>query len=175
MPQSAALLSVVPRPSALEDGGNENGARAARRGGRRDGLRLVPCRVPLGAPLPRHGRGLLRGRDAAGDGRATGDCYVTFSSPAEAQRALGMNHKNMGSRYVELFAASAPFGAYETHGSSAPGADFAGASAAGTAAPRPLLHAKTDQASCLPPPPTVHCCSAVACIPDKESRLNNFE
>ena len=53
---------------------------------------------------------------------------------------------------VELFAASAPFGAYETHGSSAPGADFAGASAAGTAAPRPLLHAKTDQASCLPPP-----------------------
>mmetsp|Transcript_21434 Transcript_21434/g.63459 ORF Transcript_21434/g.63459 Transcript_21434/m.63459 type:complete len:95 (+) Transcript_21434:3-287(+) len=40
------------------------------------------------------------------DGRPSGEAWVTFSSPAEAQRALGMNHKNMGSRYVELFAAS---------------------------------------------------------------------
>ena len=37
------------------------------------------------------------------DGRATGDCYVTFTSPSEAQRAMVMNNKHMGSRYVELF------------------------------------------------------------------------
>lgn len=37
------------------------------------------------------------------DGRATGDCYVTFTSPAEAQRAMVMNNKHMGTRYVELF------------------------------------------------------------------------
>jgi len=37
------------------------------------------------------------------DGRATGDCYVTFTSPAESQRAMVMNNKHMGSRYVELF------------------------------------------------------------------------
>ena len=47
---------------------------------------------------------------------------------------------------VELFAASAPFGGYLTHGSSAPGASFDGASTAGSTAERPLLHAKTDQA-----------------------------
>lgn len=47
---------------------------------------------------------------------------------------------------VELFAASASFGAYRTHGSHAPGSSFDGASAAGTVAERPLLHAKTDQA-----------------------------
>jgi hypothetical protein len=41
------------------------------------------------------------------DGRPSGEAWVTFSSPSEAQRALlGMNHKNMGSRYVELFAAT---------------------------------------------------------------------
>jgi len=39
------------------------------------------------------------------DGRATGDCYVTFASPAEAQRAMVMNNKHMGTRYVELFSA----------------------------------------------------------------------
>ena len=37
------------------------------------------------------------------DGRATGDCFVTFTSPAEAQRATIMNNKHMGTRYVELF------------------------------------------------------------------------
>jgi len=37
------------------------------------------------------------------DGRATGDCFVTFTSLAEAQRAMVMNNKHMGSRYVELF------------------------------------------------------------------------
>ena len=39
------------------------------------------------------------------DGRATGDCFVTFINPAEAQRALVMNNKHMGTRYVELFSA----------------------------------------------------------------------
>ena len=37
------------------------------------------------------------------DGRATGDCFVTFTSPQEAQRAMVMNNKHMGTRYVELF------------------------------------------------------------------------
>merc|ERR1711904_631683 len=39
------------------------------------------------------------------DGRATGDCFVTFTSAAEAQRAMVMNNKHMGARYVELFGA----------------------------------------------------------------------
>ena len=29
------------------------------------------------------------------DGRATGDCYVTFASPSEAHRAMAMNNKHM--------------------------------------------------------------------------------
>jgi heterogeneous nuclear ribonucleoprotein F/H/epithelial splicing regulatory protein 1/2 len=41
------------------------------------------------------------------DGRPSGEAWVTFASPTEAQRALlGMNHKNIGNRYVELFAAA---------------------------------------------------------------------
>ena len=39
------------------------------------------------------------------DGRPSGEAWVTFASPAESQRASAMNHKNMGTRYVELFAA----------------------------------------------------------------------
>ena len=39
------------------------------------------------------------------DGRATGECSVTFTTPAEAQRAMVMNNKHMGTRYVELFSA----------------------------------------------------------------------
>jgi len=39
------------------------------------------------------------------DGRATGDCFVTFTSPQESQRAMIMNNKHMGTRYVELFSA----------------------------------------------------------------------
>merc|ERR1719382_72347 len=39
------------------------------------------------------------------DGRPSGEAWVTFASPSEAARALGMNHKNMGTRYIELFAA----------------------------------------------------------------------
>jgi len=39
------------------------------------------------------------------DGRATGEAWVTFASPMESQRAMCLNNKNLGSRYVELFAA----------------------------------------------------------------------
>uniref|UniRef100_A0A7S4B3A2 RRM domain-containing protein n=1 Tax=Chrysotila carterae TaxID=13221 RepID=A0A7S4B3A2_CHRCT len=39
------------------------------------------------------------------DGRPSGEAWVTFASPVEAQRAMGLNHKTMGNRYVELFAA----------------------------------------------------------------------
>jgi hypothetical protein len=39
------------------------------------------------------------------EGRATGEAWVTFASPAESQRAMCLNNKNLGSRYVELFAA----------------------------------------------------------------------
>ena len=38
------------------------------------------------------------------DGRATGEAWVTFTSPAEAQRAMSKNNTNLGSRYIELFA-----------------------------------------------------------------------
>ena len=41
----------------------------------------------------------------APDGRFTGEAWVTFASPAEAQRAQAeRNRAHMGSRYVELFA-----------------------------------------------------------------------
>jgi len=39
------------------------------------------------------------------DGRATGEAWVTFTSPAEAQRAMSKNNTHLGSRYIELFAA----------------------------------------------------------------------
>jgi len=39
------------------------------------------------------------------DGRPSGEAWVTFANPAEAQRAMSMNGKHMGSRYVELFGA----------------------------------------------------------------------
>ena len=39
------------------------------------------------------------------DGRSTGEAWVTFTSPAEAQRAMVMNNKHLGNRYVELFPA----------------------------------------------------------------------
>ena len=39
------------------------------------------------------------------DGRASGEAWVTFASPAEAQRALSKNNANLGSRYIELFVA----------------------------------------------------------------------
>ena len=39
------------------------------------------------------------------DGRASGEAWVTFANPAEAQRAMAKNNTHMGSRYIELFAA----------------------------------------------------------------------
>ena len=47
---------------------------------------------------------------------------------------------------VDLFAANARFGSYSAHGAMAPGGEFDGATSAGSVAPPPLLHAKTDQA-----------------------------
>ncbi|KAG5189415.1 hypothetical protein JKP88DRAFT_206122, partial [Tribonema minus] len=38
-----------------------------------------------------------------GDGRVTGEAFVTLSSPAEAEAAMQRNGSNMGSRYIELF------------------------------------------------------------------------
>lgn len=68
--------------------------------------------------------------------RATGDAAGAAAAPDVIVERVS----------VELFAANAEFGAYETHGSLAPGKSFDGATAAGTVAARPLLHAKTDQA-----------------------------
>jgi heterogeneous nuclear ribonucleoprotein F/H len=39
------------------------------------------------------------------DGRSSGEAWVTFASPQESQRAMIMNNKHMGNRYVEIFAA----------------------------------------------------------------------
>jgi len=40
------------------------------------------------------------------DGRPNGECWCTFVSPEEAQRAIiSRNKHSMGSRYVEMFAA----------------------------------------------------------------------
>ena len=36
---------------------------------------------------------------------ASGEAWVTFANPAEAQRAMAKNNTHMGSRYIELFAA----------------------------------------------------------------------
>ena len=39
-----------------------------------------------------------------GAGRSSGEAYISFTSNAEAQRAVAeRNRQNMGSRYVELF------------------------------------------------------------------------
>ena len=38
------------------------------------------------------------------DGRPTGEAWVTFTSTAEAQRAMSKNNTYLGSRWIELFA-----------------------------------------------------------------------
>jgi RNA recognition motif-containing protein len=40
------------------------------------------------------------------DDRPTGEAFVEFVSPDEAQRAMERHKKNMGSRYIELFRAT---------------------------------------------------------------------
>lgn len=38
-----------------------------------------------------------------GDGRATGEGYIAFASPEDAQQAMTLHRNTMGSRYIELF------------------------------------------------------------------------
>ena len=40
------------------------------------------------------------------DNRPTGEAFVEFVSPDEAQRAMERHKQNMGSRYIELFRAT---------------------------------------------------------------------
>eukprot|EP00249_Psilotum_nudum_P004003 c17524_g1_i2 orf=437-901(+) len=40
------------------------------------------------------------------DGRATGEAYVEFRSPAESKIAMGKDKMMLGSRYIELFPSS---------------------------------------------------------------------
>lgn len=37
------------------------------------------------------------------DGRATGEAYIGFASPEDAERAMALHRRGMGSRYIELF------------------------------------------------------------------------
>jgi heterogeneous nuclear ribonucleoprotein F/H len=37
------------------------------------------------------------------DGRATGEAYIGFSSADDAKRAMELNRRSMGNRYIELF------------------------------------------------------------------------
>lgn len=37
------------------------------------------------------------------DGRATGEAYVGFNTPDDSRRAMELNRRMMGSRYIELF------------------------------------------------------------------------
>lgn len=37
------------------------------------------------------------------DGRATGEAYVGFATPGDAERAMALHRRSMGPRYIELF------------------------------------------------------------------------
>ena len=37
------------------------------------------------------------------DGRATGEAYIGFATPVDAERAMALHRRIMGSRYIELF------------------------------------------------------------------------
>jgi hypothetical protein len=37
------------------------------------------------------------------DGRATGEAYIGFATPEDAERAMALHRRGMGSRYIELF------------------------------------------------------------------------
>ena len=37
------------------------------------------------------------------DGRATGEAYIGFASPEDAERAMALHRRSMGTRYIELF------------------------------------------------------------------------
>lgn len=37
------------------------------------------------------------------DGRATGECYIGFETPEDAERAMALHRRSMGNRYIELF------------------------------------------------------------------------
>ena len=37
------------------------------------------------------------------DGRATGEAYVGFETPADSERAMALHRRTMGPRYIELF------------------------------------------------------------------------
>ena len=67
-------------------------------------LTLLPPLTLPPLPLPltlTSNNGIVLGQR---DGRATGEAWVTFTSPAEAQRAMSKNNTHLGSRYIELFA-----------------------------------------------------------------------
>jgi RNA recognition motif. (a.k.a. RRM, RBD, or RNP domain) len=37
------------------------------------------------------------------DGRATGEAYIGFATPEDAERAMALHRRSMGNRYIELF------------------------------------------------------------------------
>ena len=67
--------------------------------------------------------------------------WITVTSSEDTGNDIVLNGVT-----VDLFAAQARFGSYASHGSRSPGFDGEGTTLAGTTAPRPLLHVKTDQA-----------------------------
>ena len=85
------------------------------------------------------------------DGRASGDCYVTFVTPAEAQRALVMNNKHMVRASRHTLATPATRRRHSRAESRA------------TRWPRPLCRRRHSRAATpLPPPRARLPCSALS-------------